>query len=282
MNEPADTGPPLRPTIAIHRVVVGVLETNCWLIHADGRADALIVDPGDDAESILATVSRLGPVVRAIVLTHAHFDHVRAVPGLVAGLDVPVLAHPDDATVWPGELAQARQRGHWDAGTATADLLRERPADLRPDPTIPMWDGVTTAVVDGEQVNVAGLRVLALHTPRSHAGLPHPGGRPGRYRQIRGHAPVHRGHALPRRAGADRPAVGRVRLRIDHVECQPPHVLARCHPRSPRRWPGHDHRHRAQQRAALASPRMVGPQPPSPDESPRGHGAGDRMRSPVS
>ncbi len=140
----------------ISRVVVGVLETNCWVVHARGRA--LVVDPGDEPDRILRAVADLDVV--AVVLTHAHFDHVLAVPGIVAALDVPVLAHPADAPVWPNELAIRDRDGHWDAGTATTELLARDPAALR---TRSGWDGATSPVPD--VLRVGPLEVEVLHTP---------------------------------------------------------------------------------------------------------------------
>jgi glyoxylase-like metal-dependent hydrolase (beta-lactamase superfamily II) len=142
----------------ITRVVVGVLDTNCWIV-AEGR-EAIVVDPGDDPDRILAAC--VGLEVSAIVLTHAHFDHVLAVPALVRTLDVPVLAHPADAPVWPHELRTARATGFWDAGTATADLLDRDPDSLRP-PAGPLWTGGTTPVPG--TVHVGQLTVDVLHTP---------------------------------------------------------------------------------------------------------------------
>lgn len=151
--------------IVLHRVVVGPLETNCWLVHADGHHDALVVDPGDDPGVVLAALKQNRLDVRAVVLTHAHFDHVLAVPKVTAALGVPTLAHPDDADVWPDELAHLRAHGHWDAGTATSDLLRADPAFLTPDPSRPLWDGTSTPVADGHQVQLGPLTATLLHTP---------------------------------------------------------------------------------------------------------------------
>jgi glyoxylase-like metal-dependent hydrolase (beta-lactamase superfamily II) len=78
---------------------------------------------------------------------------------------VPVLAHPADAGVWPGELRHLRRRGHWDAGTATADLLAGDPAALTPAAGRPLWDGVTRALHDGDRLAVGPLTVTARHTP---------------------------------------------------------------------------------------------------------------------
>ena len=165
MSDPR-TGDP----VALHRIVVGALATNCWLLHADGDPRALLVDPGDEPERILRTVRRLGLDVRAVVLTHAHFDHVLAVPEVGAALGAPVLAHPGESRVWTEELAYLGTHGHWDGGTATADLLRDDPAALRPDPARPRWDGAATAVADGERLRLGPLTVTLLHTPGHSPG----------------------------------------------------------------------------------------------------------------
>jgi len=147
----------------LRRVVVGVLDTNCWVLHAAGDRRALIVDPGDEPERILAAAADLD--VLAVLLTHAHFDHVLAVPPVARTLGIPVLAHPADAPVWPQELAAARQAGHWNAGTATDDLLACTPEALAFPPGTPLWDGVTEPAVDGDVLQIGPLPVHILHTP---------------------------------------------------------------------------------------------------------------------
>ena len=149
----------------LDRVVVGVLDTNCWVLREG--CSALVVDPGDDAAAVLAATAGLDVV--AVLLTHAHFDHVLAAPALAAHWGVPVLAHPADARVWPEELDVVRRTGHWDAGTATAELLARDPALLRP-PDGPVWDGVSVPVVDGEVLRIGSLSVEVLHTPGHSPG----------------------------------------------------------------------------------------------------------------
>jgi glyoxylase-like metal-dependent hydrolase (beta-lactamase superfamily II) len=145
--------------MSLGRVVVGVLETNCWIVSADG--EALVVDPGDQPERVLAATAGLH--VRAILLTHTHFDHVLAVPALVDTWQVPVLAHPAESPVWPHELATARRDGHWDAGTATSELLAGEPSQLRPPDRL--WDGVFTPVDDLADIHIGALTARVLHTP---------------------------------------------------------------------------------------------------------------------
>ena len=147
----------------LRRVVVGVLGTNCWVLHAAGDRRALIVDPGDEPERILAAAAGLEVV--AVLLTHAHFDHVLAVPQVASALGVPVLAHPADAPVWPHELAAAGQAGHWNAGTATDGLLAQTQGSLAFPPSGPLWDGVTEPASDGQVLPLGPLAVRVLHTP---------------------------------------------------------------------------------------------------------------------
>jgi glyoxylase-like metal-dependent hydrolase (beta-lactamase superfamily II) len=75
-------------------LTVGPLQENCYLLWQDGRG--VIVDPGDEAGSIMAQVEGLGFKPEAILLTHAHFDHVGAVAPLVQALGLPVYLHSLD------------------------------------------------------------------------------------------------------------------------------------------------------------------------------------------
>jgi glyoxylase-like metal-dependent hydrolase (beta-lactamase superfamily II) len=168
--------------VVLRRVVVGPLRTNCWVVHARGSPRALLVDPGDEPGRILDVVADLQ--VTAIVLSHAHFDHVLGVADVAAALGAPVLAHADDGPVWPHELATLDRDGHFDAGTATADLLAAG-HPLRPEPWRSLWDGhIDRHVRDGEVISVGPLRIRVRHTPGHTPGgislfLAGGAGRPG-------------------------------------------------------------------------------------------------------
>lgn len=60
----------------------------------------MLIDPGDEAERILALLESLGLNPQAILLTHAHFDHVGAVGPLVEALSLPVFLHPLDLPLY--------------------------------------------------------------------------------------------------------------------------------------------------------------------------------------
>jgi hydroxyacylglutathione hydrolase len=82
------------PSIVVHRIVTGQIEENAYLIRFE-NADAVLVDPGDDAAQILELIRRTDSKVLAILLTHAHFDHIGAVQGLREALHVKVYLHRD-------------------------------------------------------------------------------------------------------------------------------------------------------------------------------------------
>ena len=68
---------------------VGQVAENCFIFRRDGSDRALIIDPGDEPDRILAPVSELGLTVEAILLTHCHFDHIGAVAPVSAATGAP-------------------------------------------------------------------------------------------------------------------------------------------------------------------------------------------------
>jgi glyoxylase-like metal-dependent hydrolase (beta-lactamase superfamily II) len=70
--------------------------TNCYLLIDRKSKDALIIDPGDDAEYIMDHVAKEGGLVKAIVATHGHFDHIMGAAALQLAYAVPVFIHKED------------------------------------------------------------------------------------------------------------------------------------------------------------------------------------------
>lgn len=138
----------------VYPLVVGPLQENTYLLVAeDGRG--VIVDPGDEPERILAEVQRVGLKPEAILLTHAHFDHVGAVAPLVETLNLPVYLHPADLPLYRNATQSAARWG----------LVVPAP----PEPVEPL--------VEGQTLDFGlGLEVLFLpgHAP-GHVGFYRPG-----------------------------------------------------------------------------------------------------------
>ncbi|MDY3617892.1 MBL fold metallo-hydrolase [Agathobaculum sp.] len=57
---------------------VGMVGTNCYIVYDEASRDAAVIDPGDNAPSILKAVEEENLKVRYVLLTHAHFDHILA------------------------------------------------------------------------------------------------------------------------------------------------------------------------------------------------------------
>lgn len=115
--------------------------TNCWLLSSEGGDETVVVDPGFDATGILEMLARAGKRPVAILLTHAHLDHASEA-GDLAGDDVPVFVHGDDAV-------------------AFEDLDRWNPGFENP--LAPVKDLRT--IEDGDELSFAGLRARVHHTP---------------------------------------------------------------------------------------------------------------------
>jgi len=71
-------------------LTVGQIAENCFVFRREGSEKALIVDPGEEAERILAAVEAMGVTVEAILLTHCHFDHIGAVTPVAKATGAPV------------------------------------------------------------------------------------------------------------------------------------------------------------------------------------------------
>jgi hydroxyacylglutathione hydrolase len=97
-------------SLDVEMLTVGTLAENCFLLRREGSDRLLVVDPGEEAERILAAAGEIGEV-EAILLTHCHFDHIGAVAPVAAAtgapvycpaIEVPILADIMAFVPWPG------------------------------------------------------------------------------------------------------------------------------------------------------------------------------------
>ena len=78
-------------------LALGAYQTNCYLLSND--TEALVIDPGYEPDTILDALD--GLTLKAILLTHGHFDHVGAVKELVAETGCEVYIHAAESTMPP-------------------------------------------------------------------------------------------------------------------------------------------------------------------------------------
>jgi hydroxyacylglutathione hydrolase len=75
----------------VRSFTVGPVQENCYVVRADAEAKrAVIVDPGDEPERLLAALDALDVQIEAILITHCHFDHIGAVAPVARATGAPV------------------------------------------------------------------------------------------------------------------------------------------------------------------------------------------------
>ena len=126
----------------------GPFAENCYLVADPERAEAVLIDPGDESELFLARLARERWTLSAIWLTHAHLDHVTGVAAVKAATGVPVHLHPADRALYDATPQQAKMFG------LTAEAPPPPDADL----------------ADGQTLTVGGHAFTVLHTPGHSAG----------------------------------------------------------------------------------------------------------------
>lgn len=116
----------------------GEIQENCYILTLEGRDDAILIDPGSEAEKIKAELG--AKKVAATLLTHGHWDHTGA---LMSFAEAPLYMHEEDAPLLKST--------HFKFGDFDQKL------DQRPEPT--------DFVHDGQVLKIAGITLQVLHTP---------------------------------------------------------------------------------------------------------------------
>ena len=96
----------------IHEILpVGMLQCNCSIFGDDQTREAIVVDPGDNIANILAVLQRHQLRVKAIVITHAHIDHIGGAEKLKAATGAPVYMNANDQPLYDSIDEQAQWLG---------------------------------------------------------------------------------------------------------------------------------------------------------------------------
>lgn len=134
----------------LEQLVVGPLACNCYIVGSETTGKGLIIDPGAEARTILKTVERLGLDIAVIVVTHAHFDHIGAVPAVKEATGAELAIHEADASVRMGPFA--RMLASISGGSFSHAPQPER------------------LLKDGDIIRVGDLNFTVLHTPGHSPG----------------------------------------------------------------------------------------------------------------
>jgi glyoxylase-like metal-dependent hydrolase (beta-lactamase superfamily II) len=141
--------------VAIHRLVVGPIDNNVFILRCTSTGEALLVDAANEPDRLLETCRALG--VRQIVETHGHWDHIQAVPALRdAGYEVAVSAGDaamlpaydllieDDAAICVGKLRIRAIHTPGHTPGSTCFLVEGSPVVFSGDTLFPGGPGNTT------------------------------------------------------------------------------------------------------------------------------------------
>src|SRR5713101_3922180 len=96
-----ETDKELKPIVAC--VTVGPFQENCYLYACPQTLEAVIIDPGDEAERIIQRIQELEFIPKYIINTHGHIDHICAIDEVSAVYPVPLAIHPADASMYTDE-----------------------------------------------------------------------------------------------------------------------------------------------------------------------------------
>lgn len=128
----------------IKTLVVGMIRANCYLIWNDTAC--VLIDPGDDEQRIEAAVEQVGKPLKAILLTHGHFDHVGAVKALTKRYpQVPVMIGAEDE-----ELLLEPERVYRGMLSSIPDQLHLQADRL---------------LADGDTIDISGMHFTVISTP---------------------------------------------------------------------------------------------------------------------
>ena len=148
----------------IHEILpVGMLDCNCSIFGDEQSREAIVVDPGDNIPDILQILARHGLHVKAIVITHAHIDHIGGAAKLKQVTGAPVYMNENDAVLRDQLEMQAAwlgmptpERTEIDTPAREGDVLRLGPAEFHILETPGHTQGSISLWIPAENKLVAG------------------------------------------------------------------------------------------------------------------------------
>ncbi len=132
----------------VETVVVGALETNCYLVYCETTLECAVIDPGADSGKIFRAVADKGLKPVVLIDTHGHVDHVGANKDIKDHFDIPLLIHEADVSMLKNTLL-----------SVIASLLG---AKASPDPD--------SFLHEGDEIRFGESCLHVIHTPGHSPG----------------------------------------------------------------------------------------------------------------
>jgi hydroxyacylglutathione hydrolase len=128
----------------IHEIFpVGPLQCNCSVVGDEQTHEAMVIDPGDDIDQVLAVLQKHQLTVKQIVITHAHIDHIGGAAKLKRITGAPVLLNSNDQMLLKMLDVQATWVG------------------MRP----PEDTAIDASITTGDKLHTGGIVADVMHTP---------------------------------------------------------------------------------------------------------------------
>lgn len=135
--------------IDVKSYVLGMIGTNVYIVINTETKEAIIIDPADKAAFLASEIRKGGLKPVAILLTHGHYDHIAAVDSLRDEFGIKVYAHEDEKMILENkDWNTSTMYGRNFELTVKADIFLH----------------------DGQELVLAGIHILVLHTPGHTAG----------------------------------------------------------------------------------------------------------------
>lgn len=129
--------------LSVSSLTVGSLAVNCWFLVNEDTKEALVFDPGDEAERIQAYAANKGWAIKDILLTHGHSDHMGGAEALRKLTGAPVYALQEEEAML------------LDAKTNLSMFINHRAITVNADEFLK----------DGQELQLSGIKLRVLHTP---------------------------------------------------------------------------------------------------------------------
>ena len=133
--------------LGIKSIVLSMCATNCYILYDDNTKEGFIIDPADSPDKIIDLVTKLRIDVKALLLTHGHFDHIGATNQLKKHYNVDIYAHEEEV-----------------------ELLKDININLSAHFDEPNSVTVDVPLRDGNVFEVAGFKIKVIHTPGHTVG----------------------------------------------------------------------------------------------------------------
>jgi len=137
--------------VIIETLAVGPIQANCFILGCEETREAVVIDPGEEADRILALVAETNLTVKYIINTHGHMDHVSANKKMHEATGAPILIHSLDAPM----LDQVA-----DSAAAWGFKAENSPAPER-------------QLQDDDEITFGNITLTVIHTPgHTRGGYP--------------------------------------------------------------------------------------------------------------